>query len=106
MKVANITEGPYGFHYMKTPDSQVFRPTELGEGIYNKLAPHMDVLEKASKLAKHPIQFYPKSENITLMNFGAYTTVLKNDEPVVGKLYQHFDKVFKDLPKRIAKKLR
>mgnify|MGYP004650728217 CR=1 FL=1 len=106
MKVASVIEGPYGFHYFKKQDSKVFRPEELNEKMYDKLSPQMPILERAARLAKRPIQFCPKGENLTLMNFGAYTTVLKNDEPVVSKLYQHFDKVFKDLPKRIAKKLR
>lgn len=106
MKVTNIVEGPYGFHYVKASDSKVFCPTELGADMYNKLVPHMDILEKASKLAECPIQFYPKSDKVTLMNFGTHTTVLNNDEPVLRKLYQHFDKVFSEFPQKVMKKLR
>jgi len=98
-EAVQLIKGPHNLHYAKTPKSKVFLPIELGDGIYNKIAEirqkdaHFDLV---ADYTNKPMIFYPKSADTTLMNFGPYTTVLKNDAStadIAEKMYAHTQKV-------------
>ena len=95
-----IVKGPYNFTYYKNLKSKVFRPIELSTEIYNKITPLMDYLEVASKKLDKPIQFYPKYKDITLMNVGAYTSVIKNsdtEDSIRDLVVNHLLKVYRNI---------
>ena len=104
MKVLNFVEGPYGLHYIKTAKSKVFCPMEMGYELHNKISPHMKTLENAAEMANKPIKFYPIDNKTALMNFGTYTSLLKNDESLSEKLYKHIGDVLNEIPKKFLKK--
>lgn len=100
-----LVKGPLNFHYVKSTKSKVFLPIELQDDIYNKISPHIERLEFASKEASRPMLFVPKG-NSTLMNFGPYTTVIRNDslsEKVAQQMYEHINKVFDKSPEKLGK---
>lgn len=64
--------------------------------IYSKIQQELPVLLKIAKKENNPMTFVPKGENATLMNFGPYTTVLRNDdlqEKIAIQIYDHISKV-------------
>ena len=70
-----------GLTYVKPASSKVFVPQELSTHLFNKLAPEMDKLEYAAQTINKPMYFYPLSSKDTLMNFGPYTSIIRNDLP-------------------------
>lgn len=91
-----LIKGPLNYTYAKTPASKVFLPIELADEVYNKITPELPKLEKYAHLSGKPIQFAPKGEKATLMNYGTYTTVLRNEElqeKIAAQIYEHVNKV-------------
>lgn len=112
-----IILGPNNLRYVKTKDSKVFLPMELGDEMFNKIQKESNNLEYVAKLVDKPIYFYPKSESATLMNFGTYTSVLDNDgtysevrdqiNSLTNKVYKEFEAIEKkpSLAKQLIKKI-
>ena len=81
----------------KLPKQMVKLPFEMEDAMYNKIQAEMPRLEYAAKSANSPITFAQKGE-ITLMNFGPYTTALKNDasqSEIAEQMYAHVNQVIK-----------
>ena len=98
-----IIEGPYKLHYAKSNNSKVFLPVELGEDMYNKLSGILCSDKRYEYIAQSlgkPMQFYPKDANTTLMNFGSFTSLLKNDSvtsEIAEKMYATVQKCLKQV---------
>lgn len=82
--------------YAKMPNSMVKLPLSLETGIYNKISSERANLEYIANMTHKPIEFAAKDENSTLMNYGTYTTVLRNDdlqEKIAEQMYAHINNV-------------
>lgn len=118
-KSLQIVQGPHNLKYIKTKNSKVFLPVQLEDEMFNKIQKEVGNLEYVSKMVDKPVYFYPKSESLTLMNFGTYTSALNNKSSqseirdqinsIANKVYREFEAVekkpspIKQLIKRLTK---
>jgi len=64
--------------------------------IYRKIEPELPTLRNVVLEQGYQFNFVPKGDSATLMNFGPYTTVLRNDDlqsKIAEQIYDHIHNV-------------
>ena len=77
---------------LKKADKAIDIRIDKNSDIYKKIETELPIIRKAVISENRPFTLAPKGENATLMNFGPYTTVLKNDDlqvKIATQIYEH-----------------
>lgn len=91
-----MVKSPHGLDCMKSKNSKVYIPIVLADKVHNAAMELLPKMEKYSELSGHPIFFFPKSENATLMNYGAKTLYIDNNtsqKAIVESINNHINTV-------------
>lgn len=97
INLMEMVKSPQGLDCIKRKGSKVFMPIELKHNVHNAAMEILPKMEKYSELSGYPIAFFPKSENTTLMNYGARTLYIDNNasqQEIVESINKHINKVF------------
>ncbi len=68
---------------------------DKNSAIYKKIKPEIPNIETLIKKENTPLTFFPKSDALTLMNYGPYTTALKNEDLQANIAIQVYDHIYK-----------
>ncbi len=80
----------------KAQNAQINFNINKNNEIYKKIEQELPSLQRVIKDEKFPLTFLEKDSNVTLMNYGPFTTVLRNkdlDTNIAVQMYDHIYKV-------------